>query len=191
MKMVALYGKKGVPYQCPILWIRIAAKVKSAMDRRKEIEMIKSPPYLFMLSSVITELSDFDKKFQFSVGACGRLCDWSDFLWPDLKQQRCRRDHIGHALESSDNLADKTIVFCRDPLCCDLLCCPMSVHCDCVALDDEPEGSYFCPDCTSDKSVLFGDIVWVKMGQYRYDIHIEIRFIEIDFLPICFQMVAW
>ena len=67
----------------------------------------------------------------------------------------------------------------------------MSVHCDCVALDDEPEGSYFCPDCTSDKSVLFGDIVWVKMGQYRYDIHIEIRFIEIDFLPICFQMVAW
>ena len=40
MKMVTLHGEKDVPYQCPNLWIRIAAKVKSAMDGGKEIEML-------------------------------------------------------------------------------------------------------------------------------------------------------
>ena len=93
---------------------------------------------------------------------------------------------------SSNHFNISYCVFCSkggDLMCCDH--CRMSVHCDCVGLDEEPEGSYFYPDCTSGKSVLFGDIVWVKMGQYRYDIHIGIRFIEIDFLPICFQMVAW
>ena len=66
-----------------------------------------------------------------------------------------------------------------DLICCDR--CPMSVHCDCVGLNGAPEGSYFCPDCTSGKSVLFGDIVWVKMGQHRFEIHIGIRLIDIGF----------
>ena len=66
-----------------------------------------------------------------------------------------------------------------DLICCER--CPMSVHCDCVGLDGAPEGSYFCPDCTSGKSVLFGDIVWVKMGQHRFEIHIGIRLIDIGF----------
>ena len=57
MKMVALHDDNDALYECQNIWIRIRAKVKSAMDRRKEIEMIKSPPYLFMLSSVITEFS--------------------------------------------------------------------------------------------------------------------------------------
>ena len=40
MKMVALYGEKGVPYECPNnFWIPIPAKVKSAMHWGKEMEM--------------------------------------------------------------------------------------------------------------------------------------------------------
>ena len=66
-----------------------------------------------------------------------------------------------------------------DLICCER--CPTSVHCDCVGLDKEPEGSYLCPDCTLGKSVLFGDIVWVKIGHYRFEIHIGIRRSELTY----------
>ena len=52
MKMVALHDEKDVLYECQNIWIRVRAKVKSAMDGGKEIEMIKS--LLFVTLKILT-----------------------------------------------------------------------------------------------------------------------------------------
>jgi len=38
----------------------------------------------------------------------------------------------------------------------------------CLGLEKEPEGSYICIECIDGKTILYGDIVWVKIGVYRY-----------------------
>ena len=37
----------------------------------------------------------------------------------------------------------------------------------CLSLEKEPEGSYICIECIDGKTILYGDIVWVKIGVYR------------------------
>ena len=50
-------------------------------------------------------------------------------------------------------------------VCCDS--CPASFHADCVELSSPPDGTWYCNDCASGKRPHYGDIVWVKLGQYR------------------------
>lgn len=50
-------------------------------------------------------------------------------------------------------------------ICCDL--CPTSFHADCLRISP-PEGSFICEDCETGRYPLFGEIVWVKLGQYRW-----------------------
>lgn len=50
-----------------------------------------------------------------------------------------------------------------------LLCdqCPAAFHADCLEIT-APEGGYICEDCENGKFPIYGDIVWVKLGLYRY-----------------------
>ncbi|XP_069178119.1 histone-lysine N-methyltransferase NSD2 isoform X3 [Procambarus clarkii] len=50
-----------------------------------------------------------------------------------------------------------------------LLCdqCPAAFHADCMKIT-APEGGYVCEDCENGKFPIYGDVVWVKLGLYRW-----------------------
>ncbi|XP_059533444.1 histone-lysine N-methyltransferase NSD2 [Myotis daubentonii] len=50
-------------------------------------------------------------------------------------------------------------------LCCES--CPAAFHPDCLSID-MPDGSWFCNDCRAGKRLHHQDIVWVKLGNYRW-----------------------
>lgn len=50
-------------------------------------------------------------------------------------------------------------------LCCES--CPAAFHPDCLSID-MPDGSWFCNDCRAGKKLHFQDIIWVKLGNYRW-----------------------
>ncbi|XP_043925240.1 histone-lysine N-methyltransferase, H3 lysine-36 specific isoform X2 [Protopterus annectens] len=50
-------------------------------------------------------------------------------------------------------------------LCCES--CPASFHRDCLNID-MPKGSWFCNDCKLGKKPHYKEIVWVKVGRYRW-----------------------
>ncbi|XP_072313696.1 histone-lysine N-methyltransferase NSD2 [Eucyclogobius newberryi] len=50
-------------------------------------------------------------------------------------------------------------------LCCES--CPAAFHPDCLNIA-MPEGSWFCNDCRAGKKPKYRDIVWVKLGTYRW-----------------------
>lgn len=50
-------------------------------------------------------------------------------------------------------------------ICCES--CPAAFHADCVKIKST-EGSFYCAECAAGKRPLYGDIVWVKLGTYRY-----------------------
>ena len=55
-------------------------------------------------------------------------------------------------------------------ICCES--CPAAFHPECISYEGIPEGHFFCKDCTEGKELLYGEIVWVKLGMYRYGIFI-------------------
>ncbi|CAH1785103.1 unnamed protein product [Owenia fusiformis] len=50
-------------------------------------------------------------------------------------------------------------------LCCES--CPASFHAECLEIPF-PEESWFCSSCAAGQRPLYGDIVWVKLGSYRW-----------------------
>uniref|UniRef100_A0A3P9I1R9 Histone-lysine N-methyltransferase NSD3 n=1 Tax=Oryzias latipes TaxID=8090 RepID=A0A3P9I1R9_ORYLA len=50
-------------------------------------------------------------------------------------------------------------------LCCDS--CPASFHPECLEMD-MPEGAWSCSDCRAGKKPHYKQIVWVKLGNYRW-----------------------
>ncbi|XP_073969471.1 nuclear receptor binding SET domain protein isoform X3 [Rhodnius prolixus] len=50
-------------------------------------------------------------------------------------------------------------------ICCDS--CPNSFHAECLKIDP-PEGSFICEDCETGRIPLYGEVVWVKLGAYRW-----------------------
>ncbi|XP_046335260.2 histone-lysine N-methyltransferase NSD2-like isoform X2 [Haliotis rufescens] len=50
-------------------------------------------------------------------------------------------------------------------LCCES--CPAAFHAQCLKIDF-PQGSWYCHTCRSGKKPLYGDIIWVKLGNYRW-----------------------
>ncbi|XP_045247970.2 histone-lysine N-methyltransferase NSD2 isoform X3 [Macaca fascicularis] len=50
-------------------------------------------------------------------------------------------------------------------LCCES--CPAAFHPDCLNIE-MPDGSWFCNDCRAGKKLHFQDIIWVKLGNYRW-----------------------
>uniref|UniRef100_A0AAY4BUB4 Histone-lysine N-methyltransferase, H3 lysine-36 specific n=1 Tax=Denticeps clupeoides TaxID=299321 RepID=A0AAY4BUB4_9TELE len=50
-------------------------------------------------------------------------------------------------------------------LCCES--CPAAFHRECLNID-MPMGSWFCNDCRAGKKPHFKDILWVKVGRYRW-----------------------
>lgn len=51
-------------------------------------------------------------------------------------------------------------------LCCEG--CPAAFHETCLGLQTAPEGAFLCPDCLDWKHPKYGDILWVKLGCYRW-----------------------
>uniref|UniRef100_A0A6Q2ZJF2 Nuclear receptor binding SET domain protein 2 n=1 Tax=Esox lucius TaxID=8010 RepID=A0A6Q2ZJF2_ESOLU len=50
-------------------------------------------------------------------------------------------------------------------LCCES--CPAAFHPDCLNIA-MPDGSWFCNDCRAGKKPKYKDIIWVKLGNYRW-----------------------
>ncbi|XP_041928316.1 histone-lysine N-methyltransferase NSD2 [Alosa sapidissima] len=50
-------------------------------------------------------------------------------------------------------------------LCCES--CPAAFHPDCLNIA-MPDGSWFCNDCRNGKRPKYHDIIWVKLGNYRW-----------------------
>ncbi|XP_039212733.1 histone-lysine N-methyltransferase, H3 lysine-36 specific isoform X2 [Crotalus tigris] len=50
-------------------------------------------------------------------------------------------------------------------LCCES--CPAAFHRECLSID-MPEGSWYCNDCKAGKKPHYKEVVWVKVGRYRW-----------------------
>ncbi|XDV39185.1 hypothetical protein PO909_008460 [Leuciscus waleckii] len=50
-------------------------------------------------------------------------------------------------------------------LCCES--CPAAFHRECLNID-MPEGSWYCNDCRAGKKPHYKEVVWVKVGRYRW-----------------------
>ncbi|XP_057325332.1 histone-lysine N-methyltransferase NSD2 isoform X2 [Microplitis mediator] len=50
-------------------------------------------------------------------------------------------------------------------ICCDT--CPTSFHADCLGIN-APDEAFICEDCETGRLPLYGEIVWVKLGNYRW-----------------------
>lgn len=50
-------------------------------------------------------------------------------------------------------------------LCCES--CPAAFHRECLKIE-MPEGSWFCNDCRAGKKPHYKEVVWVKVGRYRW-----------------------
>ncbi|XP_077293329.1 nuclear receptor binding SET domain protein [Arctopsyche grandis] len=50
-------------------------------------------------------------------------------------------------------------------VCCET--CPTSVHAECLNVP-LPEGGYICEDCETGRLPLYEELVWVKLGHYRW-----------------------
>ncbi|XP_077258296.1 nuclear receptor binding SET domain protein isoform X1 [Temnothorax americanus] len=50
-------------------------------------------------------------------------------------------------------------------ICCDT--CPTSFHLECLGID-APDGGFICEDCETGRLPLYGEVVWVKLGHYRW-----------------------
>lgn len=51
-------------------------------------------------------------------------------------------------------------------VCCET--CPAAFHAECANLVSMPEDAWYCSDCASGKRPLYGDIIWIKIGNYRW-----------------------
>uniref|UniRef100_A0AAZ3RSV3 Nuclear receptor binding SET domain protein 2 n=1 Tax=Oncorhynchus tshawytscha TaxID=74940 RepID=A0AAZ3RSV3_ONCTS len=57
------------------------------------------------------------------------------------------------------------LLLCGQLLCCES--CPAAFHPDCLNIA-MPDGSWFCNDCRAGKKPKYRDIIWVKLGNYRW-----------------------
>ncbi|XP_031349604.1 uncharacterized protein LOC116175568 isoform X2 [Photinus pyralis] len=53
-----------------------------------------------------------------------------------------------------------------DLICCET--CPTSVHTDCLTINLLDDDTFICEDCESGRFPLYDEIVWVKLGKYRW-----------------------
>lgn len=51
-------------------------------------------------------------------------------------------------------------------ICCES--CPAAFHSECIDNPPKNDEQYFCYDCQSRKQLHYGDIIWIKLGAYRW-----------------------
>ncbi|GFO24565.1 histone-lysine N-methyltransferase [Plakobranchus ocellatus] len=51
-------------------------------------------------------------------------------------------------------------------VCCEA--CPGAYHAECVKMDKAPDGAWYCEECDAGMRPLYGTIVWIKVGNYRW-----------------------
>ena len=50
-------------------------------------------------------------------------------------------------------------------ICCEQ--CPASFHAECLKIET-PEGNYYCDNCETGRMPLYGEVLWVKLGVFRW-----------------------
>lgn len=50
-------------------------------------------------------------------------------------------------------------------ICCDT--CPTAFHLECLKIP-QPDGNYICEECETGRLPLYGEMVWAKLGNYRW-----------------------
>ncbi|XP_065214997.1 uncharacterized protein NSD [Planococcus citri] len=86
-----------------------------------------------------------------------------------MSQIICPRHYVPPKLKSTRVNTSWCFICCigGSLICCEE--CPMSFHVECLQLSpEEYEGRYLCEDCQSGRYLLYGEIVWVKLGHYRW-----------------------
>lgn len=51
-------------------------------------------------------------------------------------------------------------------ICCES--CPAAFHAECIDNAPKKDEQYFCYDCHNRKQLHYGDIIWIKLGAYRW-----------------------
>uniref|UniRef100_A0A6G1SFA6 Putative histone-lysine N-methyltransferase NSD2 n=1 Tax=Aceria tosichella TaxID=561515 RepID=A0A6G1SFA6_9ACAR len=51
-------------------------------------------------------------------------------------------------------------------ICCES--CPAAFHAECIDNPPKSDEQYFCYDCQNRKQLHYGDIIWIKLGAYRW-----------------------
>uniref|UniRef100_A0A8C2X980 Nuclear receptor binding SET domain protein 2 n=1 Tax=Cyclopterus lumpus TaxID=8103 RepID=A0A8C2X980_CYCLU len=77
----------------------------------------------------------------------------------------CSKGFIFDASDSYLNVCTFSCVAGGQLLCCES--CPAAFHPDCLNIA-MPDGSWFCNDCRAGKKPKYKDIIWVKLGTYRW-----------------------
>lgn len=84
--------------------------------------------------------------------------DSRHIICPDHAQPSSKRRHVNVSWCFSCNMGGNLV-------CCEL--CPTAFHADCLEYK-LPEGKFYCSSCFKRHQLLYGDVVWVKLGSYRW-----------------------
>lgn len=74
-----------------------------------------------------------------------------------------------HALHPPSNINVNWCFVCSrggDLICCET--CPGAFHLSCVNETEAPQGKYVCDTCKAGRRPLYNELVWAKMGNYRF-----------------------
>ena len=85
---------------------------------------------------------------------------YSIVLWPKPEQCVWRWSEMWWLIAALCLLTGGSLVCCET--------CPAAFHTDCANLSSMPEDAWYCSECLSGKKPLYGDIIWIKIGNYRY-----------------------
>lgn len=59
-----------------------------------------------------------------------------------------------------------TVLLGGNLICCES--CPSAFHEECLEYSFDHDKSFYCSSCLQHKQLYYGDIVWVKLGSYRW-----------------------
>ena len=89
-----------------------------------------------------------------------------------LTQIVCPKHYVPPASKKKSALTHINVTWCF--ICSEagnlMLCdqCPASFHIECLKLDKPPGDKYFCDNCETGRMPLYGEVIWAKLGVYRW-----------------------
>lgn len=87
----------------------------------------------------------------------------STIVWPVLK--------VGISFVFIKRFLLFLVLFSFNQIVGNLICCercPAAFHEECLEYKFDHEKNFYCQNCLVHKHIHYGEIVWVKLGQYRW-----------------------